>query len=144
MNFVVDANIVISVLISPTGVTAKVFFQHLSSSILYAPHYLLTELYDKKPKIMKVTGYSSEQYMDLLHYISRKIEFIEEEIIPESIRLNAFELVKGIDEGDTPYVALAQYLQLKIWTGDKELTKGLAKKGFDMCITTHHIAETLK
>lgn len=42
---------------------------------------------------------------------------------------------------DVPFIALTNHLKAKLWTGDKELIKGLQKKKFKNIITT---AELLK
>lgn len=45
-------------------------------------------------------------------------------------------LVSDIDPGDTPFVAVAQYLDAHLWTGDKILYDGLKGKGFNKVLNT--------
>jgi predicted nucleic acid-binding protein len=52
-------------------------------------------------------------------------------------------LTKDIDEDDTPFIALGIELNAKLWTGDKVLSKGLAKKGVDIIITTADLKNSL-
>ncbi len=44
-----------------------------------------------------------------------------------------------MDPNDIHYVAFSKQFRCKIWSGDKELIKGLAKKGFDKFITTDEL-----
>jgi len=53
-------------------------------------------------------------------------------------------VTKGIDEDDTPFIALGIELNAKLWTGDKILSKGLAKKGVDLSITTEELKKLIK
>lgn len=61
--------------------------------------------------------------------------FVSEELISKRSWNKAFALTKDIDEDDTPFVALAIELNAKLWTGDKVLSKGLAKKGSEIIVT---------
>lgn len=40
---------------------------------------------------------------------------------------------------DIAFVALAEYLDAKLWTGDKKLLAGLEKRGFTRIITIDEI-----
>ena len=40
---------------------------------------------------------------------------------------------------DIAFVTLAQFLSVKLWTGDRELMKGLARKGYTNFITTDEL-----
>jgi predicted nucleic acid-binding protein len=49
------------------------------------------------------------------------------------------KLVADIDPKDTHYVAYSKHFRCKIWSGDKKLIKGLAKKGFTKFVTTEEL-----
>ncbi len=68
--------------------------------------------------------------------VCKDITFISEEQIKESAWLLAEKLVAGVDPKDIHYVAYAKHFRCKIWSGDKQLIKGLAKKGFNDFFTT--------
>lgn len=53
--------------------------------------------------------------------------------------MTAENLVADIDPKDTHYVAYSKHFRCKIWSGDKELMTGLAKKGFQNFITTDEL-----
>jgi predicted nucleic acid-binding protein len=39
-------------------------------------------------------------------------------------------MCQGVDENDTPIVALVLELNARLWTNDKQLKRGLRKQGF--------------
>ncbi len=45
-------------------------------------------------------------------------------------------MVETIDFKDIPFVALTNYINGVLWTGDKKLIVGLQEKGFMQTITT--------
>lgn len=79
---------------------------------------------------------SSEQIRETEFQIYKDITFISEEQIKQSHWLAAEKLVADIDPNDTHYVAYSKHFRCKIWSGDKELIIGLAKKNFTNFITT--------
>ena len=40
---------------------------------------------------------------------------------------------------DLPFVALTDYLDGKLWTGDLKLLRGLKAKGYENCLTTKEL-----
>ena len=45
--------------------------------------------------------------------------------------MEAYRLCKGIDEKDTPYVALTLHMDGRFWTEDEQLKTALRVRGFD-------------
>lgn len=45
---------------------------------------------------------------------------------------------------DIAFVALSEYEDVKLWTGDKKLREGLIAKGFQRCISTQELFELRK
>jgi len=45
-------------------------------------------------------------------------------------------VLQGIDMGDTGFVALAEHVKSKLWSGDKKLIRGLELKNWKRGITT--------
>lgn len=68
-----------------------------------------------------------------------KLKFINEEIIPVKIWLDAEQLTKEIDVDDTDFVALAKFLNAKLWTGDRMLYEGLIKLNFNNVLNTSQL-----
>ena len=53
--------------------------------------------------------------------------------------MKAANLVRDIDMDDIAFVTLAEFLGIKLWTGDRALMKGLAKKGYTNFSTTDEL-----
>lgn len=75
--------------------------------------------------------------------VIKNINFINEELIPPKTFDTAEKLLKDIDLGDVPFVALTKDLNGKLWTGDKKLIDGLKAKKFNNVITTLELAMLL-
>jgi predicted nucleic acid-binding protein len=65
-----------------------------------------------------------------------KINFINEELIPEKLWKSSENIANDIDIDDIDFIALAKYLKGRLWTGDKILYQGLKNKGFKLIINT--------
>ena len=74
MELVVDANVIISALISSSGKTAEMLFSDKLK--LYAPEYLLEEIGKHRKYILEKSGLSPEEMNMLLSLISSNIELI--------------------------------------------------------------------
>ena len=90
-------------------------------------------------KIRKISKLSDAQLETAQYYIFLKIQFINEELIPEKIWLDAEKLVNDFDIDDTDFVALTKYLKGFLWTGDKILYNGLVKANFKKVCTTSEL-----
>ncbi len=55
---------------------------------------------------------------------------MKEELIPKAFFDKAYSLCKGIDEKDTPFVALTLFLDGYLWTRDRKLKESLRRQGF--------------
>lgn len=116
MELVVDANVIISSLISSSGKTAEMLFSDKLK--LYAPEYLLEEIVKYRKYILEKSGLSLEEMNMLLSLISSNIEFISFSDFGKFIK-QASEICP--DENDTEYFALALKLNCSIWSNDGKL-----------------------
>lgn len=55
----------------------------------------------------------------------------------------AFELTKDIDEKDTVFIAMAEFLECKLWSGDLQLVNGLRMKDYFNILKTDELLEIL-
>jgi len=59
-----------------------------------------------------------------------RMEFINESSISFGHWMEAHRLCKGVDEMDTPYIALTLHLDGRLWTEDEQLKEALRARGF--------------
>ena len=125
---IIDTNIVFACLRSKsTTLRHKILNNNYR---FYAPKFLFVEIFKHKERILKNTTASEEDTLEFLSSILHHINFINEDIIPTEIYLQAYQLCKDVDENDTVFIALSLLLNCPVWTRDINLKKGLREKGF--------------
>ena len=82
---------------------------------------------------------SEEQLDQSIFQITSCLIFTNEALIPFDFWAKAANLVRDVDMNDIVFVTLAEFLGIKLWTGDRELMKGLAKKGYTNFATTDEV-----
>lgn len=116
MKLVVDANVVISALISPYGKTSEILFSDQFE--LYSPEYLRRELEKYKKYICDKTGFSLEKIDFLISLIFLNIKIVPISEFQELLR-EASKICP--DENDEEYFALVLKLNCPLWSNDKAL-----------------------
>ena len=135
MELVIDANIVMSALISLEGKTCDLLF---SDEIkLFAPEFLFKEFTKHKQEILSKSGLQEENLDLALSIISTRINFIP---FPEFEKFISKAKKTCPDPNDTEYFALAIKLGCPIWSNDKELKK----QDFIKIISTPELAKSSK
>lgn len=145
MKIVVDTNIVFSAMLNPSSAIGKIiiFGQKHHQLHFFAPHLLKEEVKRHRSKIIEASQYISDSlFEDIRDEVFRCVNFISEEQIPYDFWHEAIPLVRDTDMDDIAFVALAEYLDAKLWTGDKRLVIGLEHRGFKRIITTEEILNT--
>ncbi len=116
MELVIDANILMSALISTEGKTYDLIFNDRIK--LFSISKLLEELEKYKSEILIKSELSKYDFDIFLSLISSKIEFIDyqefEKFIQEAEKISP-------DLNDIEYFALALKLNCAVWTNDKRL-----------------------
>ncbi len=116
MELVIDANIIMSALITTYGKTFDLIFNDKIK--LFAPEYLLEEIKKYKEEILEKSGLLENDFELFLSLISSKIgffPFIEfDKFITEAEKITP-------DINDREYFALALNLNCAIWSNDKRL-----------------------
>lgn len=138
-----DSNIIFSCFYAPKGVVATILNEKKSKIQLIAPSYLLEEVMEHLPSLMKNTNRTEKQALDFLKNIIKNITFYSKKDILKKYGDKAEKIVSDIDIDDAPFVALHLQEGHKIWTGDKILINGLKEKGYDICITTEELKKYL-
>lgn len=129
VNVVVDTNVVFSALLKAGGHFPEVLLQ--SEHSFHVGESVLVELFRHKEKILRLSQLGDEDLANFYHVLLRRITVFKEDLIAPAHWRTASELCDGVDENDTPHVALTLELDGLLWTGDKRLREGLAAKGFD-------------
>ena len=144
MKIVVDTNIVFSAILNSTSRIGQILITSKSNFQFYSCVFLKTELTKHQNKLLKLTKLSIEELEELQDLITKNITFIHEGLLPEKTIIAAEKLLIDVDLNDSVFVALTKNLKAKLWTGDKELIKGLKSKKFKEIITTGEILEMLE
>ena len=139
MKLIVDANIVFSGILNSNGKIGDLLINSKKKLDFIAPDFLRTEIYKHHSKLCKISKMTLEQVREAEFLICKDINFISAEQIKNSHWLLAEKLVADIDPNDTHYIAYSKHFRCKIWSGDKELIRGLAKKGFTNFISTEEL-----
>lgn len=139
MRIILDANIVFSGILNTNGKIGDLLVNSRGLLEFIAPNFLRTEIHKHYPKLMKISKMTLEDIRESEFQICADITFISEEQIKLSTWLASEKLVADVDIKDIQYVAFSKHFRSKIWTGDKELKRGLEKKGFTNFITTEEL-----
>ncbi|MCC7317065.1 MAG: hypothetical protein IT219_00910 [Bacteroidales bacterium] len=141
MKVVVDSNIVFSAMLNPESNIGDIILNSQDTFSFYTCEYLREEINNHKNKIITLTGYDDREYGEMEFLVYKQIDFFSESTIPFEFWQKAADFVRGIDMDDISFVAISLFLDIKLWTGDKSLQIGLAKKGFTNIITTQEMMQ---
>jgi predicted nucleic acid-binding protein len=136
---IVDANIVFSGILNTNGKIGDLLINSKKNFEFVAPDFLRTEIRKHHPRHSKISGLTPDRVRETEYQIYKDITFISEEQVKVSAWISAAKLVEDVDPKDAPYIAFSKHFRCKIWSGDKALIKGLAKKGFTNFITTDEL-----
>lgn len=139
MRIVVDTNIAFSAILNTNSKIARIFLQPKSRLNFYSTDQLLTEIEEHKAKLQKISKYSDLELHRAILIITSKIRFINVRLISKEIYNKAEALTLNIDIDDTEFVALTEHAKAKLWTGDKELLKGLKNNKWNKAISTEEL-----
>lgn len=136
MRIVVDTNIVFSAILNTNSKIGKILLHPKSKLNFCSTSTLRVELERHRAKLKRLSGYSESDFQDIFSLVLSKIRFINIEFIPSTVYKRALELTRNVDIDDTEFVALTEHSKGKLWTGDKQLLKGLNSLSWQKMITT--------
>lgn len=136
MRIIVDTNIVFSAILNSSNKIGQLLTHSKAHFQFYSCQYLRAEILRHQEKLLKLTKLTITQLINVESLVTENITFINEKLLPKEVMMASEKLVKDIDFDDIPFIALAQNLDAKLWTGDKVLINGLRAKRFKNIITT--------
>ncbi len=129
-DFVIDANILMSILIS-----GKSSYKPLLSYYNFIlPDFVLLEIDKYQDVLKKRTKLNEDEFLQWTYFVFSKISILPQYVLSDFSIEKSVTLLKKIDLKDTTYVALAMQLDLPLITRDKPLYEGLRKQGFKKVI----------
>ena len=142
---VVDANILMSALITKQGQVAAMLLDAGERYRFVSCHFLYIELFKHKEKLVKLSRLPEADFLDYLLGILNRIEFLSEALMPTDTLEQARLLVQDVDPRDVYYVALTLHQNARpggarLWTGDRKLSDGLQAKGVTFICKTADLA----
>lgn len=141
MKIIVDTNIIFSAILNSNGTIGNILFNSNDFLEFHSCNYMRFEIDKHWKKLIKISKLSEAELKESHYNVLSKIQFINEELIPSKIWLQAETLIDDIDIDDVDFVALTKYLKGYLWTGDKELYVGLKSKNFKRIYNTTELAE---
>lgn len=125
-NFVVDANVLMSILIS-----GKAGYRPILSFYNFIfPDFVLVEIDKYKDVLKHKTKMSETQFTEWSYFVFANLTILPQYVLEKNILEKSERLLKKIDLKDISYVALAMQLDLPLLTRDNPLYQGLRKQGF--------------
>ncbi|HEY3369288.1 MAG TPA: PIN domain-containing protein [Prolixibacteraceae bacterium] len=110
----------------------------------YSCSYMKHEIEKHWDKLKNISKLTESQLQVSRSELYKKINFINEELIPEKQWLSAELIVKDIDIDDLDFVALTNFMKGYLWTGDKPLYNGLKEKNYRKVMNTKELEELRK
>ncbi len=135
--------LVFSAILNTNSKISKIILQPKSRLNFYSTDQLQEEMAEHWAKLKKISNYSDIELHKASTLIISRIKFISVQLIPRNLFIAAEKLTSNIDIDDTEFVALTEHIQGKLWTGDKELMKGLKKKNWEKLVSTDELYKTI-
>ena len=138
---VVDTNTVFSAILNTEGKIGYLLLNSKDYFTFFSPNLLRIEIEKYRQKLLDISKLTPEQLEESIFQIFNTITFVLEEQIPFEIWQKVLPIVRDADMDDIAFVAMSEFLDIPLWTGDKKLIEGTQAKGFMKCITTEEILE---
>lgn len=139
MKVTVDTNLVFSSILNTNSRVADLLMNSAGIFEFVSCNHLRAELLKHHEKLKTISGMTDSEIEDAKFQVLRSVEFISEEQIPFEFWAIALPLVRDVDMDDISFVALTEFLNSKLWTGDKKLLTGLRQKGWPNALSTDEI-----
>lgn len=138
-DFVIDANVLMSILISGKAGYKPILTFH--NFIL--PDFALIEVEKYKATLKGKTKMYETQFIEWTYFVFAQLTILPQYVLGQDILSKSERLLEKIDLKDISYVALAMQLDLPLLTRDNPLYEGLRKQGFRKVILFDDFLRTL-
>jgi len=130
MRLAVDTNILFSILIGGRRLRI-LFLENRGRLELYTPGRMVREVERLLPKAAGHINAEPSLVREIYNTLVKPyVHIVEETGIPQAVMEEAKRLAAGVDPDDWPFVALAMFLGVPLWTGDKGLLRFSARTGY--------------
>lgn len=136
---IVDTNIVFSALLNTNSRIGQILINGKDYFDFYSPEYVRFEIFQHKEKIKSIGKLSEDEFIETYSLILRNITILNHSIIPPEIYRIAQLLCQDIDIDDTIFVAVSNFTDGILWTGDMKLLNGLKNKGYEQVMKTDEV-----
>lgn len=142
--FILDSNVIWSAAYNARSDIGQFVLSVSPTEVqFYAPEYLKEEIERHFPKIVASSRQSEEEVRTVIELAYEKIKFISDDQIPFESYQKSVPFVRGIDMDDLVFVALAEYMDELLWTGDRKLIAGLRSRGYQNVVDFSQVQELL-
>lgn len=125
-DFVIDANVLVSMLISGKSSYKPI----LTFNNFILPDFALIEIDKYKSVLKEKTKLSEVQFTEWTYFVFSQITILPQYILSNDVLSKSQYLLEKIDMKDLIYEALGMQLDLPLLTRDHILYTGLRKQGF--------------
>jgi predicted nucleic acid-binding protein len=120
MKSVVDANIILSALISDS-MTRRLLVE-LEDDLL-TPAYVHDEIWKYTEMVSEKSGYSPAEVEDLIEILFKRIDVVPRSVVLESLQ-EAARIMRDTDPDDAVYLAAALERAAQLWSDDGDYEEG--------------------
>lgn len=124
--YIVDANVLMSILISGKAVYRNLLKEYVFLSSDFA--FIEIDKYQKV--ILQKAKLDNDSFKHFSYFVFSNVHFLPTYLIDDNVKQKAIALVRDVDIKDVAYVALAKQLDITLLTRDQVLHDRLRKKGF--------------
>jgi predicted nucleic acid-binding protein len=139
IDFVIDANILMSILISGKA-SYRPLLMHYNFIL---PDFAFAEVEKYNAVLRRRTKMQEDEFLQWTYFVFSRITILPRYVLSEESLEKSKRLLEKIDLKDTTYVALAMQLNLPLLTRDNPVYEGLRKQGFKKVMLFENFLRTI-
>ncbi|MEZ4774021.1 MAG: PIN domain-containing protein [Bacteroidia bacterium] len=136
MKVIVDTNVVVSAILNPNSKAGELIIFGRQHFTFFAPNLMKIEVKKHQVRLQEISKLSEVEFNSVREELFECLSFISEEQIAYEHWHNAIPIVRDVDMDDIAFVALAEYLDAMLWTGDKRLLQAMQQRGYKRGISS--------